>query len=257
MLRRPVLFVGHGSPEHGVRDTDYSRAFTELGTQLPKPAAVLAISAHWQTEQRATTANGAPKTIHDFGGFPRDFYEVRYPAPGQPDLAARVAELVGGSPRLDWGLDHGTWSILRWMFPDADVPVVQLSLERGLSAQAHYDLGRKLSPLRDEGVLVVGSGNVVHNLRDAFGRMREGNRDTPAWAASFDRDVAQMLEQRDAKALVAAADHPAFGDAHPTAEHWLPMLYAAGASVGDAEVSFPIAGFDWGSIAMRAVRFDA
>ncbi|MEM6930137.1 MAG: 4,5-DOPA dioxygenase extradiol [Myxococcota bacterium] len=256
MPRQPVLFVGHGSPEHGVRDTEYSRAFSALGRQLPRPTAVLAVSAHWQTPRRATTGDESPKTIHDFGGFPEDFYAVQYPAPGQPALAARVAALVGGSPRVDWGLDHGTWAVLRWMFPDADVPVVQLSLERGLSARGHYDLGRRLAPLRDEGVLVLGSGNVVHNLRDAFGRMRSGNRDTPPWAAAFDTDVAQMLEQRDAAALIEAGSHPAFRDAHPTAEHWLPVLYAAGAAEGDAQVSFPIADFDWGSISMRAVRFD-
>lgn len=254
--RPPVLFVGHGSPEHGVRDTDYSRAFATLGADLGGPTAVLVISAHWETEHRATTGNEAPRTIHDFRGFPEDFYAVQYPAPGDPKLAARVAGLVGGNTRLDWGLDHGTWAVLRYVLPDADVPVVQLSLERGLDARAHYDLGRRLAVLRDEGVLVVGSGNLVHNLRDAFGRMRAGNRDTPDWAAAFDRDVATMLEQRDADGLVGAANHSAFSTAHPTPEHWLPMLYAAGAAEGSDAVSFPITGFDWGSLAMRAVRFD-
>lgn len=255
--RQPVLFIGHGSPEHGIADTRFSRAFRDLGASLPRPGAIVVVSAHWETAGTATTGNDAPRTIHDFRGFPDALHAVRYPAPGAPDLARDLADRLGGSVRLDWGLDHGTWCVLRWMFPDADVPVVQLSIDRLAGPTTHVDLARRLAPLRDQGVLIVGSGNLTHNLRDAFGRMRTGDRTTPPWAASFETDVVEMLDQHDTAALAAASARDDFDLAHPTAEHWIPLLYAAGASLPDDAVSYPIEGFDWGSLSMRAVRWDA
>ncbi|MCB9678916.1 MAG: dioxygenase, partial [Alphaproteobacteria bacterium] len=172
---------------------------------------------------------------------------------GSPDLADQVVRrLEGASKRLDWGLDHGTWSVLKWMYPKADIPVVQLSIDRRLAPARHVELGRALAPLRDEGVLVLASGNIVHNLRDAFGRMRVRNTDTPAWAASFDRDVATALEQHDADGLVGLASREDGRLSHPTPDHWLPLLYAAGAA-SDGPVRFENAGFDLGSLSMRSV----
>jgi 4,5-DOPA dioxygenase extradiol len=252
--RQPVLFVGHGSPEHGVRDTPYSRAFTALGQQLDRPRAVLVISAHWETRARATTADPHPATIHDFGGFPEDFYHVDYPAPGDPALAADVARRVDGTPVTGRGLDHGVWCVLRWVFQEADVPVVQLSLDRTLDAAGHLAMGRRLAALRDEGVLIVGSGNLTHDLRDAFGRLRSGATETPPWAARFDAHVASLLQEGDLDGLVRASSHPDFAHAHPSLEHWWPILYAAGAGEGST-VDFPITGFDAGSLSMRSVRF--
>lgn len=256
--RMPVVFVGHGSPMNAIEDNRWSRAFTGLGRALPRPRAILAISAHWFVNGTWITAQPRPETIHDFGGFPRALFEVRYPAPGQPDLADRVRGLLAAheaEAKDDWGLDHGTWSVLRWMSPEADVPVIQLSLDRRLAPRRHLEIGRALAPLRDEGVLIFGSGNVVHNLRDAFGRMQRRDGETPGWAARFDRDVEAALGQRDEAALLDRLETDDGRLSHPTPDHWLPLLYAAGASLEGDAVSFPIEGFDAGSISMRAVRW--
>lgn len=253
----PVAFVGHGSPMNAIEDNVWSRGFRDLGSRLPRPSAVLAISAHWYTRGTAVTANERPPTIHDFGGFPEPLYEMRYPAKGDPDLADRVVNLVGpelASTSLDWGLDHGTWSVLHHMWRQADVPVVQLSIDGRASASRHVEIGRAIAPLRDEDVLILGSGNIVHNLGDAFGRMRSGDVATPAWAADFDQAVVRGLEAHDAAALARLIGSSEGRRAHPTPEHYLPLLYAAGAA-GDDPVSFPITGFDLGSLSMRAVIF--
>jgi len=253
----PVAFVGHGSPMNAIEDNAWSRGFRDLGSRLPRPSAVLVISAHWYTRGTAVTANERPPTIHDFGGFPEPLYEMRYPAKGDPDLADRVVNLVGpglASTSLDWGLDHGTWSVLHHMWRQADVPVVQLSIDGRASASRHVEIGRAIAPLRDEDVLILGSGNIVHNLGDAFGRMRSGDVSTPAWAAEFDDAVVGGLEARDTAALARLIGSPEGRKAHPTPEHYLPLLYAAGAA-GDDPVSFHITGFDLGSLSMRAVIF--
>ncbi|HRI09521.1 MAG TPA: 4,5-DOPA dioxygenase extradiol, partial [Nannocystaceae bacterium] len=190
--RPPVLFIGHGSPMNAIEDNQWSRGLRTLAGALPRPRAILAISAHWYVDGTLLTVDAAPRTIHDFGGFPRALYEIRYPAPGAPDLAARVRRLVAAAadaPPGAWGLDHGTWSVLRWLYPDADVPVVQLSLDRRLSPAAHHELGRALADLRDDGVMILGSGNITHNLRDAITRMQSGDHQTPAWARRFDLEV--------------------------------------------------------------------
>jgi 4,5-DOPA dioxygenase extradiol len=257
--RMPVLFVGHGSPMNAIEDTPFSRAWQQLGRSLPTPKAVLAISAHWYVDGTYVLASERPKTIHDFGGFPQKLFDMQYPAPGHPTVAARVRAVLGDErARLseDWGLDHGTWSVLVHVFPEANVPVLQLSIDRSLSPQQSLDLARDLRELRDEGVLIVGSGNITHNLRDAMRRMQTGDTSKAPWAHQFDADVVSALEQRDAKRLALlwpGTDHGRMS--HPTADHWLPMLYAFGATTDDDKVSYPVEGFDLGSLSMRSVRF--
>lgn len=254
----PVLFVGHGSPMNAIDDNAWSRAFRRLGQELPRPRAVLCVSAHWYGEGTRITDNERPETIHDFGGFPEELQRLQYPAHGDVALARRVAELVPGAKLTgEWGLDHGTWSVLCHLRPAADCPVVQLSLDGRLSGAQHLELGRALRPLRDEGVLILGSGNIVHNLRDAFGRMRRGDASTPDWASSFDADAERALLQHDGAFLARAHEDARGRSAHPTPEHYLPLLYAAGAAAATDRVSFPVQGFDAGSLSMRAVRYDS
>lgn len=257
--RQPVLFMGHGSPLNALEDNTWSRAFRRLADTLPRPRAILAVSAHWYVDGTFTTNNAQPETIHDFSGFPPELDAVEYPAPGSPALAARVVELLGAGRaalRGDWGLDHGTWSLLRWLRPSADCPVVQLSLDRRLAPADHLALGRALAPLRDEGVLLLASGNITHNLRDAFGRARRGELATPDWAHDFDRDIAAALLQHDTAYLTSALEREAGALAHPSPDHYLPLLYAAGAAAGGrGEVSFPVEGFDYGSLSMRAALY--
>ncbi len=255
--RMPVVFVGHGSPLNAIEDNRFSRGFAELGRAVGKPAAVLSVSAHWYVPGTYLTGQAQPPTIHDFGGFPPALYEVEYPAPGRIDLAQKVAELLAqhdAALRSDWGLDHGTWSILKWMYPEADVPVVQLSIDRRLGAREHFELARSLRDLREQGVLVMGSGNIVHNLQDAFGRMRTGSTDTPAWATQADAAVAQATLDHDTATLVELPERDdAMRRAHPTPDHWLPFLYALALADDGDEVRFPIEGFDLGSLSMRSV----
>lgn len=255
MTRMPVLFVGHGSPMNAIEDNPWSRGHAALATLVPKPRAILAVSAHWESDGTFTTRDDPPATIHDFGGFPAALYAMRYPAPGDATLAERAAALAGGSAADGRGLDHGTWAVLHRMYPAADVPVVQLSLDVGLDAEGHLAAGRALAPLRDEEVLILASGNLTHDLRDAFSRMRRGDRATPDWAERFDGDTARALEARDGNWLAQALETPDGRRAHPTAEHWLPILYAFGASDAKDAASFPVTGFDLGSLSMRCVLF--
>jgi 4,5-DOPA dioxygenase extradiol len=256
--RMPVVFVGHGSPMNAITDNTWSRGFRELGRQLPRPRAILAVSAHWFVGGTFLTDQERPETIHDFGGFPRELHEVSYPAPGDPVLAEAVSRLLashGAATRSDWGLDHGTWSVLVHTQPGADCPVVQLSIDARLPPAEHIAIGRALRPLRNEGVLILGSGNVVHNLRDAFTNMRSGRDQTPAWASDFDAQMASALSARDEARLSMALDDELGRTAHPTPDHYLPLLYTLGASTDEDVVSFPINGFDLGSISMRSVVF--
>jgi 4,5-DOPA dioxygenase extradiol len=198
----PALFIGHGNPMNAIDDTAYARAWKSIGSSLRRPKAVLAISAHWYVEGTFVTAMDFPRTIHDFGGFPPALYDVRYPAPGDPELAARVQRLASRADVLSdtsWGLDHGTWSVLRRMFPEADVPVVQLSLDESQPPSFHHELGRELGALRDEGVLVVGSGNIVHNLHAySWGRHPASPFD---WAIRFEQRVRDGIVARDHQPL--------------------------------------------------------
>ncbi len=242
---------------NAIEDNVWSRGFHDLGSRLPRPRAILAVSAHWYIRGTAVTANDWPPTIHDFGGFPEPLYEIQYLAKGDPALAKRVVALLGADVATEseeWGLDHGAWSVLHHIWPKADVPVIQLSLDGRADAARHLAIGRSLAPLRDEGVLILGSGNVVHNLGDAFGRARAGDVTTPGWAQEFDAAVVRGLDTRDADALADLVESPEGRKAHPTPEHFLPLLYAAGAA-GDDAVSYPLTGFDLGSISMRSVIF--
>jgi 4,5-DOPA dioxygenase extradiol len=257
--RMPVVYVGHGSPMNAIEDNRWSRGYAELGNLVPRPAAILAISAHWYTRGSYLTANTQPPTIHDFGGFPEALYEIDYPAPGDLALAESVRDLLG-KERVqltdDWGLDHGTWSVLRWTYPQADIPVVQLSINRGLDAQQHYEIGRSLAELRHNNILILASGNVVHNLRDAFQQMRTGTSVTPDWASRFDEAVKQALLQHDIDTLLSLWPDSSDGQlAHPTPDHWLPLLYAAGAADESDRIRFPTEGFDLGSLSMRNIIF--
>jgi len=256
--RMPVVFVGHGSPMNAVEDNRWSRGFAALGQSLPRPTAILSVSAHWFVGGTFLTAQVRPETIHDFGGFPRALYEIEYPAPGKVDLAEQVRTLLaptGATLSTEWGLDHGTWSVLKWMFPRADIPVVQLSIDRRLGPEQHYALARSLVELRDQGVLVMGSGNVVHNLGDAFRHMRTGSTETPTWARRFDQKIEAATRAHDDRTLVRALD-AGEDDArrsHPTPDHWLPFLYALALTDARDAVRFPIEGFDLGSLSMRSV----
>jgi 4,5-DOPA dioxygenase extradiol len=256
--RMPVLFVGHGSPMNAIEDNAWSRGFRSLADPLPQPKAILSISAHWFVAGTFATGNARPETIHDFGGFPDQLFQMQYPAPGSVDLANRVVRLVGDARaaiRQDWGLDHGTWSVLHHLRPAADIPVVQLSIDARLPPAGPLELARALAPLRDEGVLIMGSGNVTHNLRYAMTRMQVGDTSTPAWASRFDADVERATAQHDGQFLARAVENDAGRMSHPTLEHFLPLLYAIGSSDAADKVSFPISGFDLGSLSMRSVLF--
>ncbi len=253
--RQPVLFLGHGSPMNAIDDNSWSRAWTALGERLPAPSAILCISAHWYTPGTHVTGNDAPPIIYDFYGFPRALYEVRYPARGDAELATKIAALlssVSADRRADWGLDHGAWSLLVKLRPRADVPVLQLSIDRRAAPATHLAIGRALAPLREQGVLVLGSGNVTHNLAHALGG---GGHERPSWAERFDRDVATAVEQRDAAFLVRALETDDGRRSHPSPDHYLPLLYAVGAAGADDEVSYPVTGFDLGSLSMRSIAW--
>jgi 4,5-DOPA dioxygenase extradiol len=254
---QPALFVGHGNPLNALADNAWTQAWARLGRLHPRPRAVLAISAHWYLPTTAVTAMTAPRTIHDFGGFPPQLYEVTYPAPGDPSLAAQVQRLLAPlavTADHTWGLDHGTWSVLRHLFPEADVPVVQLSIDERQPPGFHYALGKRLRALRSEGVLLLGSGDVVHNLHAyAWGRHP---REPYDWAVRFETQLRSHLTRGEHAPLIEYADLGADAVlAVPTPEHYLPLLYVLGASAEGEAVRFPVEGVDGGSVSMLAVQF--
>jgi 4,5-DOPA dioxygenase extradiol len=254
--RMPCAFIGHGTPLNALADNRWTRAWARIGQQLERPRAILAVSAHWCTHGVAVTAMDKPPTIHDFGGFPHALHEVQYPAPGDPALAARVQQILAPMPvmmdRQTWGLDHGVWSVLRKAYPAADIPIVQLSIEIEAPPRFHFDLGRRLAPLRDEGVLILGTGNIVHNL---WTFQRYDEELAYDWAVSFNNYVRDALLARRFDALI---DYESFGDAArlsvPTPEHYFPLLYAAGAA-GDDVATIEIDGVGQGSMSMLSVSF--
>ena len=250
--RLPTLFVGHGSPENAIADNAYTRALSRLAAELPRPEAVLAVSAHYMTQGPALTSAEQPRTILDFYGFPDELYEVRYPAPGDPGLAAEVAGLLGGVLDDRWGLDHGSWSPMRHLWPDADVPTVELSIDLDMPAAEHYALGRKLAELPERGVLVLGSGNIAHNLGALDWNSPHGGYD---WCEQFDAAVWERLEARDDAALLDYAALPGGRLSVPTHDHYLPLLYAAAAAGPDAPAVTVYEGLEMGSLSMRCVRF--
>lgn len=252
----PAIFFGHGNPMNALLDNSYTEAWGRIGKQIPKPKAILSISAHWFVPQTAVTANAAPRTIHDFGGFPPELYRVEYPAPGDPGLAGRVKDMLAPLPiKLDesWGLDHGTWSVLCHVYPGADVPVVQLSIDETQPASFHFRVGQMLAPLRSEGILIAGSGNLVHNLHAyAWGRRMPDPYD---WAVRFESAAKQMMLAGDFQPLI---DFEKLGrDARlsiPTPDHYLPLLYVLATRQAGESVAFPVEGIDGGSISMLAVQ---
>ncbi|MEK6371775.1 MAG: 4,5-DOPA dioxygenase extradiol [Acidobacteriota bacterium] len=248
----PAIFFGHGNPMNAIEQNAYTEAWARIGREIPKPKAIVAISAHWYLPATLVTAIEKPRTIHDFGGFPRPLYQVTYPAPGDPALALRLQSLTGAGLDDRWGLDHGTWSVLIHAFPQADVPVVQLSIDETQPASFHYELGRRLAPLRDEGILLIGSGNLVHNLHTyAWGRHPVEPFD---WAVRFEAQARALIESGDHQPLV---DYESLGrDAMlsaPTPDHYLPLLYILGARRPGETATFPVEGIDGGSVSMLTV----
>jgi 4,5-DOPA dioxygenase extradiol len=251
-----AIFFGHGNPMNALLENSYTQAWQRIGQQTTKPKAILSISAHWFVPETGVTVSTAPRTIHDFGGFPRELYQVQYPAPGDPNLARRVQQMLAPVPvTLDnsWGLDHGTWSVLRHVYPAADVPVVQLSIDETQPAEFHFEIGRKLAPLRDDGVLIVGSGNVVHNLHAyAWGRHMPDPYD---WAVRFESEAKQMMLAEEYKPLISYERlGPEAMLSIPTPDHYLPLLYVLATRQHGELISFPVEGVDGGSISMLSVR---
>ena len=252
----PAIFFGHGNPMNALLNNAYTERWSAIGKALARPKAILCISAHWYIPGAAVTLNTAPRTIHDFGGFPRELYEVQYPAPGDPELARRVqAMLAPIRVEFDerWGLDHGTWSVLRHVYPAADIPIVQLSIDETKPANFHYEIGQRLAPLREEGILLVGSGNLVHNLHAyAWGRHAV---DPFEWAVRFEQEARGWLQSGDHRPLV---HYESLGReaqlSIPTPDHYLPLLYVIGASSAKDRLSFPVEGVDGGSISMLSVQ---
>ena len=252
----PAVFFGHGNPMNALRRNAWTEGWFAIGAAIPRPRAALCISAHWYIPATLVTAMRVPRTIHDFGGFPPELFEVEYPALGDPELANRVKDLlapmdVGLDER--WGLDHGTWSVLRHVFPKADIPVVQLSINETEPAEFHYETAKRLAPLRDEGVLVIGSGNVVHNLHAyAWGRLEV---EPLNWALRFEKRVRELLETGNHSPLI---NYETLGPEAmllvPTPDHYLPLLYVAALQRKDDQIDFPVEGFDGGSISMLSVR---
>ena len=255
--RLPTIFFGHGNPMNALLDNDYTRGWAAIGAGMRKPRAIVCVSAHWYMAGSAVTAQEAPRTIHDFGGFPRELFAVQYPAPGAPQVAQRVRELLAPidvASDTEWGLDHGTWSVLCHVFPRADVPVIQLSIDKTQPAAFHYECGKALRALRDEDVLVVGSGDIVHNLHTyAWGRHAVAPFD---WAQRFETRARELILARDHQPLV---DYESLGEdallSVPTPDHYLPLLYVLGASDDGDAISFPVEGIDGGSVSMLAVEF--
>ncbi|MBL7906073.1 MAG: 4,5-DOPA dioxygenase extradiol [Bacteroidales bacterium] len=253
--RMPALFLGHGSPMNALELNEFSLGWRKIGAQLPAPSAILCISAHWETRGTFVTAMERPKTIHDFGGFPKALYEVEYPAPGSPELASEAALVVTSTevkPDETWGLDHGAWSVIKHLYPKADIPVVQLSLDYRLSPKQHYELARELSALRNKGILIVGSGNIVHNLRLIDWNKPDSGFD---WANEADATIRKWIADRNHQALTTYnTGGRALGLSVPTPEHFLPLLYILGLQENNEEALIFNNKTIMGSISMTSVR---
>ncbi len=257
--RMPVLFIGHGSPMNAIEDNAYTRSWSQLGKTLPKPQAILVVSAHWLTKGTMVTAMEQPKTIHDFGGFPQQLFDQQYSAPGSPELAKYTKEIIKGTEvglDSEWGLDHGTWSVLLPMYPMADIPVYQLSIDYYKPLSYHYEIGKELSKLRDKGILIIGSGNIVHNLRQVNW---SGDGKKYDWAVEFDTRFKDWMDKGDHKSILdyqkilgATAEM-----AHPTNDHLLPLYYVLGLQQKEDKLSYFNDSIDMGSISMRSMIIGA
>lgn len=252
----PAIFFGHGNPMNALQDNAWTKGWAAIGESIPRPKAIVCVSAHWYLPATLVTAQDQPRTIHDFGGFPRELYEIKYPAAGDAELASRIKDLLAPvAVGLDtgWGLDHGTWSVLCHVFPNADVPVIQLSIDETQPASFHYEIAKRLSSLRDEGVLIVGSGNLVHNLHAyAWGRQQVAPLD---WAVRFEERARELLLAGDHDPLIAY--EPLGRDAIlsvPTPDHYLPLIYVIAQMRDGESITFPVEGFDGGSVSMLSVR---
>ena len=253
-LKMPVLFIGHGSPMNAIEENEFSQSWEAISQTMPQPKAILCISAHWETASTQVTAMAHPKTIHDFYGFPRELNEMQYPAPGSPELAEKVCQLLAAehvTADQSWGLDHGAWSVLARMYPQAEVPVVQLSLAQTRDGQLHYELGKKLAPLREEGVLILGSGNIVHNLR-----LMSFEGEPYLWAVEFDQQAKAWIESKNHSRLIHFQElGRSAALAINSAEHFLPLMYILALQQIGEEAAFYCEAMSLGSFSMRCVRF--
>lgn len=254
--RMPVLFIGHGSPMNAIDSNDYTRTLTALGKNLPVPKAILVISAHWMTEGTWVTEMPKPKTIHDFYGFPQELFDVQYPAPGSPETA-KLIQNITSNPKVhgdkeQWGLDHGTWSVLRHLYPKANIPVMQLSIDMSQPPEYHVQLGQQISKLRDQGVLILGSGNLVHNLRQI---RWEANAQPFEWAVEFDEWLKEKLLDRDFKSVLNDFHATTAGKLSvPSMDHYYPLHYILGAADKNDPLKFEFEELQNGSISMRSFR---
>ena len=257
--KMPVLFIGHGSPMNGIESNEFSNYWVELGKEIPRPEAVVCISAHWLTRGTFVTAMQNPKTIHDFGGFPRELYEVNYPAPGNPKLAGEISNTVQSTSvglNHEWGLDHGCWTVVRRMYPDADIPVIQLSIDFYKPAEFHYQLAQELSSLRDKGVLLIGSGNMVHNLRMVDWQNMDKNNYGYDWAQEINNTFKSKIKSGAHNALI---EYQKLGSAAklaiPTPDHYFPLIYTLGLQEKNDSIDFFNDKYVAGSLSMTSVKF--
>lgn len=259
--RMPVLFLGHGSPMNAIEENDFVAGFRKIGSEIPRPNAVLCISAHWETKGTYVTAMEKPRTIHDFGGFPKALFDVQYPAPGSPELARETRDLVKktrvGLDESQWGLDHGAWSVIKHLYPDADVPVIQMSLDYSQSPQYHYELARELASLREKGILIVGSGNMVHNLRKvAWDRLNDKDFGFDWAIEASEKMKSHILSGDHAPLINFRAQGKAFDLAIPTPEHYLPLLYALALQEKGETISLFNDRAVAGALTMTSVKID-
>jgi 4,5-DOPA dioxygenase extradiol len=252
MKNTPTLFFGHGSPMNAIENNQYTTKWKEVMSGAERPKVVLVISAHWQTHGIRITGNTDLETIHDFGGFPQELFNVQYPAKGDPKLAKEIAEQIGATVDMNWGLDHGAWSVLNQIYPNADIPVLQLSLDYNKTPQEHYELGEKLAYLREQGVMIIGSGNIVHNL----GMIDWENKGQNSWAREFNDIVVDNINNKTFENLV---NYSQYGDiaklSIPTNEHYLPLIYVLGASNSKDKIEIFNNDIVMGSISMMSVKF--
>jgi 4,5-DOPA dioxygenase extradiol len=255
-MLQPAMFIGHGNPMNAVAENDYTAGWRSLGQQIPRPRAIVSVSAHWFISGTYVTVDKIPKTIHDFGGFPPQLYKIQYPAPGDPELSRHLQSLLSPVPVMlseSWGLDHGTWSVLRHVYPEADIPIVQLSIDRRQPASFHFELGRRLTNLRTEGVLIMGSGNLVHNLQHyAWDQSASNPYD---WAVRFEKKARALLAAGDFQSLVQYEELGLDATLSvPTPDHYLPLLYVIAARQADEPITYPVEGFDGGSMSMLTAQ---